>query len=219
MFGTDSTTLPTRDPRQRRQMRRTTAVIASAVLTMAGVAGANVALTNFQDAEFNAGGPPCLDKTVGEDVASFPNGFDFDPTPTTSIDGVDLTQEHLTINGVNGDRVLADEVQVIENNCATDLTVSIVNAVAAGDWTGKHLEVWIGNQTNAGAYPAVAPAPGSSEWDQTPIVIDPAGVTTASTGSVLVPAGTTVPVGMVVSTGQTATGQGTATWQIFAEAS
>ena len=98
------------------------------------------------------------------------------------------------------------------------LTVSIVNTVAAGDWAEKHLEVWLGNTTATGAFPAVAPDPGSGEWDQAPIVIDPGGVTNAATGTVVVGAGQEVPVGMIVTTGAAAgaTGAGTATWQVQA---
>ena len=59
------------------------------------------------DVEFNAGALPCLIKVEGEDVTSFPDGFDFDDSTTATVDGVAITQEHVTINGVTGDRVLA----------------------------------------------------------------------------------------------------------------
>lgn len=205
-------------PSRRIRLGRRTAVVAAVLVTFASAAAADVIVQNFMDVEFNAGLPPCLDKVAGEDVTSFPDGFAFDDTTMTTVDGVAVTQEHITINGVTGDRVLADEVYRIENNCSVALTVSVVNAVAAGDWSGKHLEVWLGNTTAAGAFPATTPDPGSGEWDQAPIVIDPAGVTNPATGTVILGPTESVPVGMVVTTGQAATGSGTATWQVQAVA-
>lgn len=205
--------------RRRMRMGRRTAVIAAVLATFASAAAADVVIQNFMDVEFNAGAPPCLVKVAGEDVTSFPDGFDFDATAPATVDGVAVTQEHITINGVTGDRVLADEVYRIVNNCTVPLTVSVVNAVAADDWAEKHLEVWLGNATATGAFPAVAPDPGSGEWDQSPIVIGPGGVTNASTGTVVVAGnGGSVPVGMVVTTGQAAAGFGAATWQVQAVA-
>lgn len=195
---------------------RRAAVVAAVLITFASAAAADVIIQNFMDVEFNAGAPPCLVKVAGEDTASFPDGFAFDATAEATVDGVQVTQEHITINGVTGDRVLADEVYRIENNCTVPLTVSIVNAVDAGDWTGKHLEVWLGNTTATGAFPAVTPEAGSTEWDQAPIIIGAGGVTNAATGTVVLNAGESVPVGMVVTTGRTATGSGTATWQVQA---
>lgn len=211
---------PTSEKRSRKiRLGRRGAVIAAGVLTFASAAGANVLVQNFMSAGFSAGAPPCLIKVAGEDVASFPDGFAFNTGGTGTVDGVALTEEFVTITGVTGDRVVADEVFVIENNCTVDLDVSIVNGAATGDWTQKHLEVWLGNATNAGAYPAVTPAAGSTQWDQAPVVFDPAGVTNATTSTITISAGDSVPVGMIVSTGQAATGTGSATWVVQAEAS
>lgn len=195
---------------------RRAAIAGVALLAIATPVAANVAITNFMDAEFQAAAPPCLLKVAGEDVTSFPDGFGFTDATTTTVDGVSLTQEHVTIKGVVGDRVLADEVWRIENNCTTSLDVSITAATSSGTWTERHLEVWLGNTTNVGAYPSASPAPAATQWDQTPIEITAAGVTNAATGTVTVPSGQSVPVGMVVSTGASATGQGDATWQVSA---
>lgn len=195
-------------------MGRRGAVVAAGLMTFASAAGANVLVQNFMAADFGAGAPPCMIKVAGEDVASFPDGFAFAAGGTGTVDGIALTEEFVTITGVTGDRVSADEVFVIENNCTVDLDVSIVGATATGDWTNKHLEVWLGTLTNTGEYPSTP----STEWDQTPIVFDPAGVTNAATGVITVPAGDSLPVGMIVSTGQAATGTGSATWVVQAEA-
>ncbi len=201
----------------KKRLSAKTAIAGAVLLAFAAPVAANVAVTNFMDAGFSTGGPPCLEKVAGEDVTSFPDGFAFDGTSTATVDGLQLTQEHVTINGVTGDRVLADEVWRIENNCTSTLEVSIVNGQATGDWSNKHLEVWLGNVTNTGTFPTVAPAAGSAEWDQAPIIMAPGGVSNPTTGTVTLLAGESVPVGMVVSTGHNATtSSGAATWQVQA---
>jgi len=207
---------PTAGTNKKKKRRAAGAAVAFAMLFSAGPALANVLIQNFMTAEFSAGPPPCLIKTAGEDVTSFPDGFGFDTATVTTVDGVDVTQESITINGVTGDRVTADEVFVIENNCTVPLDVSIGTGAAAGDWAGKHLEVWLGNPTNTGAYPTDV-APEDAQWDQAPLVFDPTGVTNAATGVVTIAAGDSVPVGMIVTTASAATGSGTATWVVQAE--
>jgi|GEM_PF-6770847 len=201
-------------PRQRR-MRRRVAVIAAMLMSIAGVAGASVLVQNFMSAEFNAGAPPCLIKTAGVDT-SF-DGFDFDLLTTPdATSGLNLTREHITIDGLTGDKVLATEVYVIENNCAVDLEVQIVDGVQAGNWEHKYLEVYLGTVIAPVGYPGVA---GSTGWD-TPIIFED-GVTGVQTSSVItVLAGDEVPVGLVVVTDDAADpadASGTATWTVQAE--
>ncbi len=205
-------------------MGRRAAVVAGAVLTFAGTASANVLIQNRQAVDFSVSGPPCMIKVAGEDVASFPDGFAFDPTPVVDENGVDVTREAITIRGVEGDIVTADEVQVIENNCTVPLDIRITDTLATGDWTGKHLQVWLGTTTNAGAYPVATPDPNATQWDQTPIVIDSTGaVVNGTTGTITVPAGASLPVGMIVTTGAPGSGadaaSGSATWTVAAETS
>ncbi len=207
-------------PKRGWRLTKRAAIVVGAVLSFSTAAAADVLVQNYMSTTFEASTPPCLIKVAGEDVASFPDGFGFDATQTATVDGLAITEEAVTINGVTGDRVLADEVYVIRNDCTVPLNVSIVAAEAAGDWDEKHLEVWLGNTTATGAYPTVTPDAGSTEWDQAPIVITATGVTNATTGVVSVPPnGGSVSVGMVVTTGQSAptTGSGTATWRVQAE--
>lgn len=211
-------------PRRKRRMKRKTAALAAGFLSIGSVASASVLVQNFMTAEFSAGAPPCLIKVAGADVAF--DGFDFDATATTNVDNVDLLSENITIAGLTGDRVVATDVYRIQNDCAVDLEVNIVDAVATGDWTQKHLEVWLGATSSVvGAAPATVGYPGAGadpSWDADAIVIDPAGVTVdttigAASASITVPAGSYVPVGMVVSTGNAAVGTGNATWTVQAE--
>ncbi|MEZ5340736.1 MAG: hypothetical protein R2706_04600 [Acidimicrobiales bacterium] len=112
-------------------MKRKVAVIAAGIVSIGGVAGASVLVQNFMAAEFNAGAPPCLIKVAGADVAF--DGFAFDATGTTTVDGVLVTQEKLTIDGLTGDKVLSQDVYRIQNNRAVDLDVSIVSGAQTGD--------------------------------------------------------------------------------------
>lgn len=200
------------DKPKRRRMRRRVAVVAATLMSVTGVAGASVLIQNFMSAEFDGSATACLIKTTGDDT-----GFDtFDFTlQTTTVDGVALTQEHIDINGIKGDRVLATEVYVIENNCTEDLDVSIVDGVQAGNWVDRHLEVHLGTVIAPVGYPTAA---GSTGWDTSPLIFEDTGPTTTATNVVTIPAGDSVPVGMVVSTGDAVTAvTGTATWTVQAE--
>ncbi len=197
---------------RRRRMSRRIAVVAAMLMSITAVAGASVLIQNFMAAEFNAGAPPCLIKTAGEDVAF--EGFDF-TLQTTTVDGVGVTQELVTIDGVTGDRVSATEVFVIENNCNVDLNVTIGDGLQAGNWAERYLEVHLGSAAAPTGYPG---AVGSTGWDATPLVFENGGPTNATTGTVLVPASSSVPVGMIVTTGDAAAAPvGTATWTVQAE--
>ena len=192
-------------------MGRRMAVIAAAVMSVTGVAGASVLIQNFMAAEFNAGAPPCLIKNAGVDT-----GFDsFDFTlQTTNVDNVDLTQELITIEGVTGDRVTATEVYTIDNNCTEDLEVTLTDGAQAGNWVQRHLEVHLGTTATTG-YPG---ATGSTGWVANPLEFEDGGIVNGTTATFTVPAGQSVPVGMVVSTGDAAVAPaGTATWTVQAE--
>jgi len=194
-------------------MKRRAAVVTAGLMSVATVAGASVLIQNFMAVDFEAGAPPCLIKTIGDDAndpgdANDFEGFDF-TLGTTSVDNVDLTQEQITINGLTGDRVVAEEVYVIENNCDSSLDVTLVNGVQTDAFTQKHLEVWLGTVTTAGF-----PGATNATWDQSPLVFDPGGITNATSGTVTIPSGGAVPVGMVASTGAAATGSDNATWTV-----
>lgn len=204
------TTTTTAKPRKRR-MKRKMAAIAAGIVSIGGVAGASVLVQNFMAAEFNAGAPPCLIKVAGADT-SF-DGFAFDATGTTLVDGVAVTQEVVTIDGLTGDKVTSQDVYRIENNCAVDLDVSIVSGAQSGDWAEKYLEVWLGDTSAPTNYPGVL----AGEYDTAPLIFEAGGPTNATTGTVTVPAGTSVPVGMIVTTGAAAVGTGDATWTVQAE--
>ncbi len=205
--------------RSKRKMKRKVAAVAAGLMSIAGVAGASVIVQNFMSAEFTATAAPCLIKTAGTDVAF--DGFEFATGPAaTPIDNVNLTEEHITINGVTGDRVTANDVYVITNNCDVDLEVKLTAGAQTGDWTQKHLEVWLGNTAAPGNYPNI-----TTGWDDDPLLFEdttvvPALTTNYETGTVTLAAnGGSVPVGMVVSTGDGAvvTGTGDAIWTVQAE--
>lgn len=192
-------------------MKRKIAAIAAGIVSITGVAGASVLVQNFMTAEFNAGAPPCLIKVAGADT-SF-DGFAFDATGTTVVDGVNVTQEKITIDGLTGDKVWSQDVYTIENNCAVPLDVSIVSGAQTGDWTEKYLEVHLG----AIAAPTDFPGVIAAEYDGAPLIFEDAGPTNVATGTVSVPAGGSVPVGLIVTTGAAAAGTGDATWTVQAQ--
>ena len=210
---------------RRRRIRRRAAALTVGFLSVATVAGASVLIQNFMAADFEAGNPPCLIKTAGADSndPADPDdfeGFDFTLGETT-VDNVDLTEEKITIRGLTGDRVVAEEVYVIENNCDSELTVALVNGAETGPFDDRHLEVWLGKPTTAtGTVATTAGFPGSTNatWTPNPLEFNPGVVTRATSDSVVIPAGEEVPVGMVVSTGVDATGIDTATWTVQAVA-
>jgi hypothetical protein len=206
-------------------MKRKAAAIAAGLMSIGSVAGASVLVQNFMSAEFSAGAPPCLIKVAGADVAF--DGFAFDVTGTSNVDGVDLLTENITIAGLTGDRVVATDVYRIQNNCAVPLEVNIVDGAATGDWTQKHLEVWLGGAEAAiAAAPATVGYPGAGadiSWDSDALVFDPGPVVTndttigAHSTEIVINPGMYVPVGMIVSTGNAAVGTANATWTVSAE--
>lgn len=187
------------------------AAIAAGLVSIGGVAGASVLVQNFMAAEFNAGAPPCLIKVPGSDVAF--DGFAFDATGTTIVDGVAVTQEVVTIDGLTGDKVWSQDVYRVQNDCTVDLDVAIVSGAQSGDWAEKYLEVWLGDTAAPTDYPGIV----AGEYDTAPLVFEAGGPTNATTGTVTVPAGTSVPVGLIVTTGSAAVGTGDATWTVQAE--
>ena len=198
--------------RRPRRLKLKVAAIAAGIVSITGVAGASVLVQNFMAAEFNAGAPPCLIKVAGADT-SF-DGFAFDATGTTTVDGVGVTQEKITIDGLTGDKVWAQDVYRIENNCSVPLDVSIVNGAQTGDWAEKYLEVHLGAVTAPTDYPGVVAA----DYDASPLIFEDTGPTNVATGVVNVPAGSSVPVGMIVTTGVAASStSGDATWTVQAE--
>lgn len=193
-------------------MTRRVAVIAAGLMSITGVAGASVLIQNFMQADFAGSAAPCLIKTAGVDTGF--QGFDF-TLGTTDVDGVALTQELVTIEGVTGDRVSATEVFAIENNCNVDVDVTIGDGAQSGDFTEKRLEVYLGLDELTTGYPG---AVGSTNWDTAPLIFEDGGPANTTTGTVTVPAGEEVPVGMVVLTGRDATtAVGSATWTVQAE--
>ncbi len=205
-----SETTNTKAPRKRR-MKRKIAAVAAGLVSITGAAGASVLVQNFMAAEFNAGAPPCLIKVAGDDIAF--DGFDFTTSGTTTVNGVGVTQEVVTIDGLTGDKVWSQDVYRIENNCDVDLEVSIVSGAQAGVWTEKYLEVWLGDTMAPTDYPGIV----AGEYDASPLVFEVGGPTNAATGTVTVPAGDWVPVGLIVTTGSAAVGSGDATWTVHAE--
>ena len=197
-------------------MGKKVAIATAMLMSVTGIASASVLIQNYQEVEFSAGAPPCLIKTASDDTTF--QGFGFDATATNPVDGVELTEEFITIEGVTGDRVSATDVFDIENNCNEDLTVNITNAVASGNWDGRSLTVYIGEDEVTNGFPGESTATG---WAANPIEINETGVVNDTTAQVVIPAGEEIPVGMVVLTAADAddvAGTGTANWVINAVA-
>ncbi len=211
------TSEPKAPPRPRRRMKRKVAAIAAGLLSVSSAAGASVLVNNYMSADFAAGTPPCMIKVAGADeafeVSPGTPAFDFELL-TTEVDGVDLTRENISITGLTGDAVRATEVYEIQNNCENDLDITLVDG-NQGTFTEKRLEVYLGTPTGTTGYPGVT---GSTGWDGTPLIFaETAADQVFTSGTVNVPAGTSVDVGMVVLTGDAATGSDQATWTVQAE--
>lgn len=199
--------------RTRRRMKRKIAAIAAGLVSVSGAAGASVLIQNFMTAEFNAA-PPCIEKVAGADTAF--DGLAFTTAGTTTVDGVAVAQEQVTIDGLIGDRMVAMDVYTIENNCSIDLNVSLTNGAQTGNWSDRYLEVWLSDTQVPTDYPGTAL---STDWDTAPLVFENAGPGNDTSGAVLIPAGEERPVGVIATTAAAASQvtPGNATWVVEAE--
>lgn len=204
----------TAEIRRKRRMKRKIAAVAAGLVSISGAAGATVLVQNFMSADFNAA-PPCLTKTAGTDAGVV--GFAFDGTATmapNTVDGLVLSEELVTIDGLTGDRVQAMDVFQITNNCGIAMDVQLASADQAGDWSDRYLAIWLGTTDAPTSYPSA-----TADWDGTPLVFENGGPTTTESGVVNIADGGSVSVGVIatVAAGAAQPGNATASWIVQAE--
>ena len=180
--------------------RRSAAIIV-ALLMVAAPAGASIIVQNFMDADITAA-PPCFVKTTGDDPAnSTQASFDATGANTIAVDGVDLLEEKISVNGMTGDRVIYTDVVRYENNCAEAIDVVLTTNQVSGDWSELAAEIWI---SNIAAPAAVDPNldVAADNWNDDYIIV-PAGTAAGafvdSTGVITVAPGGEVQGAFVVS--------------------
>ncbi|MEM7093191.1 MAG: hypothetical protein AAF567_09335 [Actinomycetota bacterium] len=199
---------------------RRSAAIVVALLMIAAPAGASVIVQNYMEAEVSAVAP-CFAKTVGADpdpVGTPGALITYDGTGnTTTVDGVDLIEERITLTGMVGDRVIYTDVVNYVNNCTDPITVQLTSTGVSGDWSDFSAEIWISNVANpANIDPNQDPAL-TDDWNDTLLFVgDP--FVAGSTGSVVVAPGASVQGAFVVSTDVAIAGGTTATVNWVAEA-
>ena len=199
--------------------------VVAALVVSAVPAGAAVLVQNFvrADASRNAA---CVTKIAGLDSA--PSVITTNVTGTgTSSTGVALLNESISIKSFAGDRTVATDSIRIKNTCASAMNVflraepGLAAATTSGDWTALAMNVYLGNTSivSAGALnPALSTTDfAAGGWDSAPIRITPPAsgtlgvVSNATTGTVSIPAGREVQLGIFVDSGSAAPTTGTAT--------
>ncbi len=198
--------------------RRSAAIIV-ALLMVAAPAGASIIVQNFMEADITAA-PPCFVKTTGSDpLNSSQASFDASGANTIAVDGVDLLEEKITVNGMTGDRVIYTDVVRYENNCLEPIDVVLTTNAVAGDWTNLAAEIWISNIAAPAAVDPNLDGVGG-DWNDDYIIV-PAGTTAGafvdSTGVITVAPGAEVQGAFVVSSDVAFTA-GTATVNWVAQA-
>ncbi len=180
--------------------RRSAAIIV-ALLMVAAPASASIIVQNFMEADITAA-PPCFVKTTGDDAAnSTQASFDATGANTIAVDGVDLLEEKISVNGMTGDRVIYTDVVRYENNCAEAINVVLTTNQVSGDWSELAAEIWISNiAAPASVDPNLDVA--ADNWNDDYIIV-PAGTAAGafvdSTGVITVAPGGEVQGAFVVS--------------------
>ena len=179
---------------------RRSAAIVVALLMIGAPAGASVIIQNYMEADITAA-PPCFVKSAGTDASGTALADFDDLTNTRPIDGVDLLEEKIDVQGMIGDRVIYTDVVRYENNCLQPIDVVLVADAISGDWTNVSAEIWISNvEAPTNVDPNIdVPA---DEWQDDNITVTAgaaAGPYTDSTGVVTVAPGDEIQGAFVVS--------------------
>lgn len=194
--------------------RRSAATVV-ALMMLAAPAGASIIVQNYMEADIVAA-PPCFNKTAGADaVDGTTDGTDelvtFDGTATDTIDGVTLTEEKITVQGMTGDRVIYTDVAHFNNDCDSDIVVQLTAQANGTAWTGVHGEIWLSNiEDPTDVDPSVDVL--ANEWNDTAIEVTDGAIGVASTGAVTVPAGQSVQAAFVLATAPDFAGTATINW-------
>ncbi len=208
--------------RIKRKWTLRTAVVAALVVS-ALPAGAAVLVQNFMRADTTRNAA-CVTKIAGLD--NLPSVITTNVTGTTaSSTGVALLNEALSIKSFAGDRTVATDSIRVKNTCAAAVNVflkaepGLATTTTSGAWTGLAMNVYLGKSAVVSAGPLTAAASltdfsVATEWDAAPIRITASAtgtVANATTGTVSIPAGQEVQIGLFADSASTAPTTGTAT--------
>lgn len=205
-----------------------------AVLVFATPAAASFVLQNLMEGEI-ASSDACFVKVAGADASSYPGagatdplaGFSNDPaTDTVVFDGVELSQERVTVRGMRGDLVTYTDVVRFQNNCSVPLDVSLVADATSGtgDWIDRSARIYLSSSpVPIGGVPTLGrPGSAGSGWDPTAIVIEANSgaipITNARTGAVTVDPGEELRGAVMVAAGINASNSSTGTVNWVVEA-
>lgn len=212
------------------RISRRAMLIIVAMLVFATPATASLLVQNFMQADVSSA-EACFVKVAGDDTASY-DGATFsandDSTDaidddTVEINGVDLLEENITVEGMRGDRVMYTDVVRYQNNCDITMDIRLITdaTTATGDWTDRSARIYLAALTaTVGADPTGLGRPGATGegWDATPIIVEantgtiPVG--NQATGTVSVAPGQEIRGAFVISAGINAsdTSIGTINW-------
>jgi len=199
----------------------------SAALALSAVGAASAAVWSVNEVESTWELTDCLTKTAGEDSDNF--GADptdtfyinFDPT-ATEVDpatGVAVLQETLDVRAPAGFRTYStDTFHVAATGCGYDFTIrlnadavnSFGEAAVEGNWADKGVSLYLSLVANPGDDFSNA-----AEWDQTPLVVNNAGViVNATTGDAVLVDDSELVIGFQLAGGSPAGALGTFRFQV-----
>ncbi len=207
------------------RISRRTALAATAMTVFATPAFASVIIQSYMSADITVGNE-CLVTVAGADVNSY----------TTSPDGpnvglaagvltgarVSFERDSLTVRGMQGDRVIYNDVARLQNQCSVPLTVTLRMAGSQGSgWTDRYAEVYLSSTAAAiGSTAAFGyPTDSSGDWAANPLAVDGAGViANAATSPVTVNAGSELRIAALIEagTGSSLTDTSTMSWEVTA---
>ena len=125
------------------RVTRRTAAVFVVMLMIAAPAGASVIVQNFMEAEIGAT-PACFYEHEGDDPANSGQAS-FSTDEVIAMDGVDLTEGKITLNGMTGDRVVYTDVVHYVNNCTQPVDFYLTAGTVGGDWENLGAQIWISN--------------------------------------------------------------------------
>ena len=209
--------------KSRRRIGLPAAVAGIAVLA-ASPAVAAVIMKNYVRADITKVAA-CMVKVEGPDAVTYATAaqapyVDVNTTSTlTTSDGVSLLNETFTVKSFKGDRLFVTDGMRIRNTCNYAIVVglkaeadaaSTAGAATSGDWLDTDVKIYLAKSsigTVLGTATSGTDFSVAADWDQAPIHITPSAtgtVANSTTGTMSIPAGSEIQVGMKVDAGTTA---------------
>lgn len=209
------------------RISRRTAMAATAMTVFATPAFASMMIQSYMAADVNIV-TTCLVTKAGSDVGSYndPAGASVDfASAAVNNSRVDIQEDRVSVIGMQGDRVIYNDVARIQNTCDIPLSVSLkMDGSQGSGWADRYAEVYISSTATAlDATTSLGyPTDNTANWTAQPLVVDSSGSPVqAQTSEVVLNPDQELRVATLVEAGMlpaNLTDQSTVSWEVVAKA-